>query len=188
MPFNFVTASFIENSIMEELRTRYAASIPDRQFSGSSKNQTRAVKEALAQLGRGLGYQSRYEGLAWSNQFLYDFVWITTTSGALDLQEGGYFSPKEAIKTFELATEIEWNVSSDERYYDFQKLPLCRARLRCLLFYFPKSELVEDEFGKLKLIGDQFAFNSPGDRYLLGAHISSAADRYWKFETMEFQL
>lgn len=186
MPFNFVTPSSIENSIMEELRTRYDASIPDRQFSGSSKNQTRAVKEALAQIGRGRGYQSRYEGLAWSSQFLYDFVWITTSSGALDLQEGGYFSPKEAIKTFELAAEIEWCVSSDERYYDFQKLPLCRARLRCLLFYFPLHDDVILEFEALRSIADKFAFNSPGDRYLLGAHTNPPADRHWEFKSMEF--
>ncbi len=66
-------------------------------------------------------------------EFLYDVCFFKPR----DKRKDGYFTPKTPLKQALIVLECEWNRGNQQKdiLYDFSKLLIARAELRCLVFY-----------------------------------------------------
>jgi hypothetical protein len=96
-------------------------------------------------------------------EWLYDHVWLDK-----DAKSGH-------VIDMPLALESEWATNRSEHTYDFQKLLVCRARHRVMVFYSPDQ--VRKTFDAFINQIIDYRGTRPGDRYLL---IGVDRDDLWK--------
>lgn len=66
-------------------------------------------------------------------EFFYDVCFFKPR----DKRKDGYFTPKTPLNQALIVLECEWNRGNGQKdiLYDFSKLLIARAELRCLVFY-----------------------------------------------------
>lgn len=156
-------------------------------FEKSRPINTRLIKKNLAILGHKLGYKVYANGLIdedlleikvefANHEWLFDLVWYT--------EEDHY-----TMTSMPLAVECEWNPNKKQKVkdiaysgykYDFQKLIVCNAQLRLMIFQIRKMEdlkNLEEYFNKS--IQD-YSYLKKGDRFLFIAFFSKGEKMFYK--------
>ena len=156
-------------------------------FRESRPIRTRIVKKNLAMLGHKLGNKVYANGLTdvdlqeisvkfANHEWLYDLVWYT--------EEDHY-----TMTSMPLAVECEWNPNKKQQArnvaysgikYDFQKLVVCNAQLRLMIFQINKSDdlkNLEEYFSKA--IQD-YIYLTKGARFLFLAFYPKEEKLYYK--------
>ncbi|NML15780.1 hypothetical protein [Azohydromonas caseinilytica] len=102
-------------------------------------------------------------------EFLYD-ICLLKTSGAFN-ERNGYFYTHSPLRRALLVLECEWSPREEEIVYDFSKLLLARADLRCMIFYRSSRPLVDACIERARFAIKSFEQSTTSDRYLLcGLH------------------
>ena len=104
------------------------------------------------------------ENLNW--EFLYDVCFLVPR----DRDKKGYFTRKTPLKQALIVLECEWNRSNQKRdiLYDFSKLLIARAELRCLVFYTTRSSQDFDStMQDVTALIAAFEQGAEEDRYLI---------------------
>ncbi len=138
---------------------------------------TLAIKEALTELGRQLGYKVRgaqpqatpkdYFETGW----LWDLTWVELDGG----KDG-------ILLDVPLAVESEWSTDLEgEIVWDFQKLLVSRARLRVMIFQAANSQLAARFFERLVDAIRRYSGSQAGDTYLLAAWNYDPASPHMEF-------
>jgi hypothetical protein len=105
----------------------------DDEMYSSSRFTARTFPE-FRKLAESLRYDVRFSASEPHNfEFLYDICFLKT-SGEFN-ERNGYFYAKTPLRRSGLVRECEWSPREEEIVYDFSKLLLARADLRCLIFY-----------------------------------------------------
>lgn len=125
-----------------------------------------AVKTALVEIGRQLGYKTAANGCESDDgkEWLYDVVWYLCdrTGCMLDVP---------------LVAESEWGSERAIRE-DFEKLLVARSHYKIMIFQSGSEEKVRDIFKKMHSWVSNFSRTIPDGKYIL---IGWAQDR-WVFE------
>lgn len=123
----------------------------------------------LLVLGRKLECDVRTTAAKGQNfEFLYDLVYLATSGFN---ENNGYFSAEKPLRRAVMVLECEWKPSENEIIYDFSKLLLARADLRCLIFFRNARRQVESVISKASAAIAAFEQGQDSDLYLLvGLH------------------
>lgn len=78
-----------------------------------------------------------------------------------------------------LAMESEWDPDRNGQFKDFDKLMICRAKLRLFVFQGKDTETIQGAFQEFRQHIQKCAMTIPGDRYLLAGF--AWAERQFKF-------
>ena len=132
---------------------------------------TRSLFSKLDCLGKELCADVRHgpkgkeeKNLNW--EFLYDVCFFKPR----DKREDGYFTPKTPLNQALIVLECEWNRGNGQKdiLYDFSKLLIARAELRCLVFYTTiKCKDFVCILERVKKLIDAFEQGDVKDRYLI---------------------
>jgi hypothetical protein len=98
-------------------------------------------------------------------EFLYDICFLDTSKGFNE--RNGYFTVTSPLRRSVLVLECEWNPREEEIIYDFSKLLLARADLRCLVFYRNSQSLLNSCIARAERAIAQYEQGDIKDRYLL---------------------
>lgn len=157
-------------------------------FGKSRIINTRLIKKNLTMLGHELKYRVYTNGLSEediqelnvdyfaNHEWLFDLVWYT---------EKDHYT----MTSMSLAVECEWSLNKKQRVkevtysgykYDFQKLVVCNAQLRLMIFKIKKMEdLINLEEYFNKAIQDYSSLKK-GDRFLFLAFFSKGEKLFYK--------
>lgn len=156
-------------------------------FKGTRPIKTRLIKVNLAVLGHKLGYKVYANGLTdedlqkidvefANHEWLYDLLWYT--------EEDHY-----TMTSVPLAVECEWNPNKKQHIkkvaysgfkYDFQKLVVCNAQLRLMIFQIKKmDDLINLEEYFNKAIQD-YSLLAKGSRFLFLAFFPKEEKMFYK--------
>jgi hypothetical protein len=122
---------------------------------------TSKIKERICDLGKNLGYKIQTNKKSATNadwgEWLFDLTW-------LDYSEG-------MVLEVPLALECEWSQNIDEIDADFQKLIICRADHRVMIFQQANLSKIKDIIESFKKQISNFRRTETSDRYLfVGFH------------------
>ncbi len=106
---------------------------------------TKEVKKELTKLGQSKGYYVCTHSVKFSDwgEWLYDLCWIQQKDD----------STYPLLKKFVLALESEWKTDDNSIIEDFQKLLVCNAEIKVMIFQC-KPELKKYMIKSIKHIGD----------------------------------
>ncbi len=118
---------------------------------------TRALNVAVMNVGDEMGYvvRVRPSTTAVTSGWLWDMTWLEFQG--------------DALIDIPLAMESEWDTTPSEIQYDFQKLLVCKARLRVMICE-TSSAISEQIFDRLIREIQGFRATQPNDRYLLACY------------------
>lgn len=124
------------------------------------KERTRGVERLLTKLGKAMGYRVavKGEGCDWGkSEWMNDVVWA-------DLNED------ELIRSIPLAVECEWG-TKQEVWDDFQKLLICRAEVRVMIFSANSCDKASSLVEELNRQIERFVSSQKGDKYLFASYV-----------------
>lgn len=137
----------------------------DDEMCSSTRFSSRIFPE-FRKLAENMHYDARFTASEPRNyEFLYDVSFLVT-SGSFN-ERNGYFYSQTPLKRTVLVLECEWSPREEEIIYDFSKLLLARADLRCLIFYRNSQDLLDSCIYRAKAAIAAFEQSDSSDRYLL---------------------
>jgi hypothetical protein len=132
----------------------------------SSSRFTHRVFSEFRRLAEKLNYDVRLSATEPRNyEFLYDICFLKTSGEFND--RNGYFTTAKPLQRSVLVLECEWSPIEEEIIYDFSKMLLARADLRCLIFYRNSRQLVDSFIARVKTSIAAYEQSESRDRYLL---------------------
>jgi hypothetical protein len=149
---------------------------------GTEKVWTKQVKKRLCKVGHDQGYRVCVEKKleqAYRSEWLYDMTWLK-------------FDGRELIDV-PLVLECEWgyfdeptkdHYHHDRVQYDFQKLLLAKADLRCIIFAAQNLQDAEKYVEELIDIVERFQKRKIGDNYLFCVCLSAEKRFHFKEYTV----
>ena len=132
----------------------------------SSSLYTNRVFTEFRRLAKKLNYDVRFSATEPRNyEFLYDICFLKTSGEFND--RNGYFTTVNPLRRSVLVLECEWSHIEEEVIYDFSKMLLARADLRCLIFYRNSRNLVASFIDRVKTAIAAYEQSELKDRYFL---------------------
>lgn len=143
------TAATVEDQIIAAIHD-----VPSNELKGD-RTWTKAVFKSIADLGVALGYKictSSSDG-EHDGGWLYDLIWYQTDANGL-------------LTSMPLALESEWHKKYERIKYDFEKLLVCRAKYKIMVFQ-ATGETIQDYITKMEAGIKAFEGSATGETYLL---------------------
>ena len=120
---------------------------------------TTKIQEQLTHHAKKLGFETHASRADKAyNEWLYDVTWFET-------------SQSDFLLKIPLITEIEWNSSEDEIFYDFEKLLQSTAEHKLMIFQKGRSKW-EETMDKLEKSVHLFNGRLINDRYLFACFVN----------------
>jgi hypothetical protein len=147
----------------------------------SRRKWTGKIKKELVKLGHGDEYKfwvnAKAPGADWEHDWLYDVTWVRYDKKPVSEMEDRRAGNRK-LGRLVLAVESEW-IDTDV-VNDFEKLVVCRADLRVMIFNKFAKETVACAFQRLKSYVQANEQRAAGDRYLLCCWVGGRTA--WEFD------